>query len=561
MPVRIRITVLASLVVAASLLGGSWLFLRALRSSRIAELDRDARARTAAVVETVQSGKATTPLPSARDSSLMVQVIDERGAVTASTANVMDMHDPFVDPARYVTKAGAKQVWSATVDGASVLLKAQLPRPIRDQAAMVARWLMAITAALGAALLGAVVLVMRRAVRRQVRRLRQAAERVIRSGDRSLRFASTQGGELGALADAIDAMLDAVAAQDARLRVSQETRETQLRQTYVQQRLAGQHVRHRAQAAIEETTHVVIEDLRQVMREVVVMQASVSSIDDRVRATESVTRVVEDRSHDGACAATAVAESLGRVGGIAQLIAGVAAQTNLLALNATIEAARAGEAGRGFAVVAKEVKHLASTTTESTAEITATLQALHRDVSAMADVIATMTDGIEGIGRETAELTGVADHQRSSMYALDEAMQVTLARIESMSGVTTGIERRVFERVPADGVVEVSTQVAGGEMTAQGMLLDLSEGGLRCQVQGSLSVPPGSSVDVTLMLWDRRESVSGTIVRAVPSDGGLEIALKFHDQGARARQIVRDYMDELLTAQPLERHLASGTSN
>jgi methyl-accepting chemotaxis protein len=131
-----------------------------------------------------------------------------------------------------------------------------------------------------------------------------------------------------------------------------------------------------------------------------------------------------------------LAQNIGEISTVLEVIRGISEQTNLLALNAAIEAARAGEQGRGFAVVADEVRTLAQRTQESTEEINSMI---HKLQSGAKDAVTAMDEGIE-TARFSVEYADQAGESLSSIITVigtitDLSIQVATATEEQSSVV------------------------------------------------------------------------------------------------------------------------------
>jgi len=220
------------------------------------------------------------------------------------------------------------------------------------------------------------------------------------------------------------------------------------------------------QAATIEETSAAVEQLATTVSENAKRAATAS---DKARnLAEDATRggaVMHDATH----AMSAIEASSAKISNIIGLIDDIAFQTNLLALNASVEAARAGDAGKGFAVVAVEVRRLAQSAAQASADVKALIETSAGEVRTGAqfveqaarkleDILKGAEDSfglIDAMAKASRDQSGALDEVADAIRQMDEMTQHNAALVEETNAA---IEQTEAQAVKLDTIVDVFRQ-------------------------------------------------------------------------------------------------------
>jgi methyl-accepting chemotaxis protein len=219
------------------------------------------------------------------------------------------------------------------------------------------------------------------------------------------------------------------------------------------------------QAATIEETSAAMEQLAQ-------------TVTDNVKRAEAASEnavSVSDAANEGGAvmqqatlAMERITSSSGKISNIIGMIDDIAFQTNLLALNASVEAARAGEAGKGFAVVAVEVRRLAQSAAQGSAEVKVLIEQSANEVKSGSRLVAdassklqvmleharTNLELLEGIAQEGRSQASSINEVNVAVRQLDEMTQHNAALVEQTNAAIEQTEGQANE---LDRVVAVFT--------------------------------------------------------------------------------------------------------
>lgn len=184
------------------------------------------------------------------------------------------------------------------------------------------------------------------------------------------------------------------------------------------------HAMSQVLAALTQTTSAVMDVARNTAEASTNSRASIDLVKSGQSKMDIMIEVVNN-----------IAANSEKINKITEVIEGIANKTNLLSLNAAIEAARAGEHGKGFSVVAEEVGKLASSSAESTQQITLLVQEAAAEAARAVETVKQVAADMRNIEASANATDGMLERISSAMEQQSAAVEEINANVGSLERI------------------------------------------------------------------------------------------------------------------------------
>ena len=165
---------------------------------------------------------------------------------------------------------------------------------------------------------------------------------------------------------------------------------------------------------------------------------AVTSGTDAMKNSLNTMREIENSVTDTWGVVEELSTQSDRIGKVVDVINDIASRVNVLALNAAIEATKAGEFGKGFMVVAREIRSLASQTSEATREVALLIHSVQGSIDSVDKV---MSSGLKKM-KQSGKLT---DKAVKALMDIQSLVQSDKQRMQTIASAVIKMQNSSHE--------------------------------------------------------------------------------------------------------------------